>query len=274
MWTLARQPLWKKKEALKNEADLTIYIAKLRAVDLSDEPWQWAVKGRAAVDKVFKAVAAFCKVRKCPDSFKTSFSGVRADLHQGYLSIDVVFLGPASFGAAAYLRERLDGFEDVTVVTTDSVDDAINTFGNLMSSMAIYNDTTECQALMESFRGRRLVQPRGRFVGLHTMGAGEADEDATGPSGGEGALEDSTKKDQGIYVEVNSASQSPDTSPVDFPLTAVLTEGEGTEAPDFSQRCHQCGGETRPAGRRAGNWKQKTGAFSGQRYWELMPDTA
>ena len=67
--------------------------------------------------------------------------------------------------------------------------DAINTFGNMMSSPAIYNDVDECQALMIAFKNRRLVQPRGMFYkAVESASEEEAVETASSGHGGGSAL--------------------------------------------------------------------------------------
>jgi hypothetical protein len=243
MGTQARKPLWKKKKLLELEGNLAVYLIGLGSYYIGEKVHQWAANAREMVARAYKWLTHLLRSKDCPDMVKTSFSGFRADLHQGYLTLDLVLLGPNSFGAAAYLRgyfeQATEQEADVEIIPCHDTDATINTFGNLMSSMAIYGDHSECQALIVAFKGRRLIQSRGRFQEEHT----------------EPKCRDVSNKDE---VSILETSRHPAGKPGDSKTPA---------------RCHECGGETVPAGRRNGNWKKVKGQFSGQIYWRLMEES-
>jgi hypothetical protein len=241
--TQARKPLWKKKKLIDLEGNLAGYVIDLGSYYLGPEVHRWGTAARDRVGQAYKWLSQLLRLKDCPDLVKTSFSGFRADLHQGYLTLDLVLLGPNSFGAAAYLRgyfeQATEREVDIEVIPCHDTDAAINTFGNLMSSMAIYGDHSECQALIVAFKGRRLVQSRGRFQEDHT----------------EAECRDVSSRED--VVSILETSRHPSGNPGDS-KTPV--------------RCHECGGETVPAGRRNGNWKKVKGQFSGELFWRLMEE--
>jgi hypothetical protein len=245
MGTLARKPLWKKQEQLEQEADLTIFIPSPGSYYLGNQVNQWGAKAREIVGLGYQWLAQLTKRKDCPDTVKTSFAGFRADLHQGYLTLDLVLLGPNSFGAAAYLRnffeQATEREVDIEVIPCYSTEETVNVFGNLMSSMAVYGNHEECQTLMTAFKRRRLIQGRGRFIGDDPLPE-EGDEKDVSNISSETILETSFEETHG--------------------------KGGGRTPPP----CHECGGETEPLGRRTGNWKKVKGEFSGQIYWHLFDD--
>jgi hypothetical protein len=254
MGTLAREALWGrannkkkkaknwKKELLKIEANLTVFVFNLGSYYIGDKPAYWGAKAREVISQAYKWLERLGRLKGCPDTFKTSFSGFRADLHQGYLSLDLVLLGPNAFGAVAYLRgyfeQATEQEVDVETIPCHSVDEAINTFGNLMSSMAIYGTHDECQALMAAFKGRRLIHPRGRFQG----------KDAP--------------------VQCGDVSNTPG----DLLETSPHPDQGGGEA-NIPHPCHECGAATVPVGLVNGNWKRVKGQHSGQLFWLLVEDS-
>jgi hypothetical protein len=171
MGSQCRKPLWKKKALLDQESDLTVYVIKLNSFDIGEQAAQWSARAKNIIGQAYKWLTRLLRLKGCPDTVKTSFSGFRADLHQGYLTLDLVLLGPNVFGAAAYLRayseQATEREVDIEVIPCYSTDEVINVFGNLLSSMVIYSTHEECQALMVAFKGRRLIQSRGRFQEDH-----------------------------------------------------------------------------------------------------------
>jgi Bifunctional DNA primase/polymerase, N-terminal/Primase C terminal 1 (PriCT-1) len=243
MGSLARKPLWKKKSLLDMESNLAVYITSLGSYDLGKDVSQWGSRARAAVGQAYQWLSRLNKIRHCPEIVKHSFSGFRADLHQGWLTLDLVLLGPNGFGAAPSLREYFQQATereiDIEIIPCHDSDTAINTFGNLMSAMAIYGDHDECQTLMTAFKGRRLIQNRGRFVGH----------------------QEDPEKDVSNTPEEEVLETSSETGP--------QKAGGGSPSPP---PCHCCGGETEVLGRRTGNWKKVKGEFSGEIYWRLFDD--
>jgi hypothetical protein len=144
----------------------------------------------------------------------------------------------ASLQMADYFEQATEREIDVEIIPCYSADEAINTFGNLMSSMAIYDNHEECQALMTGFKGRRLVQARGRFQR----------KDATG------ACEDVSNIPDEKLLETSQHSYQ---------------NGEGSKP---TKPCHECGGETVSVGMLTGNWQKLKGQFSGEIFWRLMDD--
>jgi hypothetical protein len=241
MGALARKPLWKKQELLEQEIDLTIFVTGLGSYDISPDSLAPAGTARDMIGQVNRWVSRLVKLKDCPDSVTTSFSGVRADLHQGYLTLDLVLLGPASFGAAAYLRDYFQQATerdvDVEVIPCRNADIAIGTFGNLMSSAVIYDTEEECQELMEAFKNVQMVRSRGRFK---------------------------NKPDQGEDHEVSTLSSTKET--VETSCSPESAKGGGSKP----KLCHVCGCETVSVGRISGDWvKEKKGEFSGKPYWRL-----
>jgi hypothetical protein len=194
------------------------------------------------VDQCYRWLGHLAKLKDSPDTVKTSFSGFRGDLHQQYLTMQLVLLGPASFGVAVYLRDYFQQATerqiDVEVIPCKDTDTAIDTFGNLMSSMLIYGDVDECQTLMGAFKGRKLIQPRGRFMPRKPKES-EIDDSSSPPN---------------VSLLESSSDERP------------ATGGGGSKLPP----CHLCGGETVYVGKVAGPWKKvDKGEFSGKPYWWL-----
>jgi hypothetical protein len=241
---LARKPLRKKQELIELESNLTIFVTGLGSYDVSPDSLGPQGTVRDMIGQVYQWINHLAKLKDCPDSVKTSFSGVRADLHQGYLTLSLVLLGPASFGAAAYLRDYFQQATerdvDVDVIPCRNADTAIDTFGNLMSSMAIYDTEDECQELMEAFKHHRIAQARGRFM-KHPVQDEETDV--------------SREVSSGSTLETSGGSEA-----------AKSTKSGGSKP----SPCHVCGCETVSVGRISGDWvKEKRGEFSGKPYWRL-----
>jgi hypothetical protein len=246
MGVQARRPLWKKekKALLDLESDLTCYIVQLGSYDVSPDALHSAGSVEDVVDQAYSWLKRLAKMKNCPDTVKTSFSGFRADLHQDWLTLELVLLGPATFGAAAYLRDYFkqatERDVDVEVISCKNTDDAIATFGNLMASMLVYGTVDECQVLMNAFKQRNMVQPRGRFMPRKPK---------------ESVLVDSSWSPSGRQLESTSDENPPKRG----------GGGDGRLPP-----CHCCGGETVSIGRIAGPWKKfPRGEHSGKPYWYL-----
>jgi hypothetical protein len=79
----------------------------------------------------------------------------------------MVIIGAVAPGDADYLinyfGEATERGTDIESIPCRDARNAIDIFGNLMSSAVIYGDTLECQALLEGLRGVRMVQGRGNF---------------------------------------------------------------------------------------------------------------
>jgi hypothetical protein len=238
----ARRPLWSKRDLIGQESNLAAYVITLGSYDIGEEVPQWVSYARGMIGQAYEWLRLLADRKDCPDSVKTSFTGFRADLHQGYLTLDLVLLGPTSFRASSYLRgyfqQVTERDTEVEVIACSNAEEAINTFGNLMSSMAVYNTADECQALMAAFKGRRLVQPRGRFLKRSDQ---SPSEEQTG---------DVSNNPPGSLLETSRCKPP---------------RGGGEKPPP----CHECGGETVSIGRIGGNWKKVKGRFSGQVYWLL-----
>ncbi|HZA25089.1 MAG TPA: hypothetical protein VFA32_21255, partial [Dehalococcoidia bacterium] len=234
----ARLPFYRgeSKTKLDNEDSLSICVVALGSFYLGDTPLQWRKCARQVVGKAYAWLPKLTRRRDCPDGVANSFSGFRADLHQGYLTLDLVLAGPTTFGAAQWLREQLgellgDQEVGVEVIPCKDAQDTVDTFGNLMSSAFVYNDPDECQALMEAFRGRHLIQARGRFYSRKASGQDGCEE-----------------------VSIDNHKDLLETS---------SHEEEGSPPP----KCPECGGKTHPVGWLTGNWQRARGKVSGEDYW-------
>jgi hypothetical protein len=248
----ARKPLWKKKAALEAEANLGIMLVRLGSYDVSGEGLYPVGSAKDIFDQAVGWLSRFAKLKDSPDTIKTSFSGFRIDLRQGWLTLELVILGPITPGASVairqYFSQAAERGTEAEVYPCRDAEDAINQFGNLMSSPMVYNTPDECQILMEAFSGRRIVTPRGRF-----MTARGATPETAGGSPPEQVV--SIPGPPVDSIETNSGGDPP------------AGAGGGPEKPP---RCHACGGETYSIGRVAGPWKKiPRGEFSGEAYWYL-----
>jgi hypothetical protein len=225
--------------------DMDIYIPCLGHFDLGEDPFYWPVNIRRQLQCVRKHVKKLARRRSTPQGFKDSFVGLRADLHQGYLTIDLVIAGGRDPGLPQWLKEAFAEIATVPV-TVDTLHPrnpkkVINQFGNLMSSAFTYSDVEECLAMLEALKGWRVVQPQGKF---HKNTALAEDQCSIVPIG-DPLLEDP--------IETNKHP----------------TSGGGAS---IRPPCPECGDPTHSGGFRTGRWVKVLGDWSKQLTWLLLED--
>jgi hypothetical protein len=244
MGTQARKPLWNAQERLEAEEQLRISIIQLGVYDVGEDPFLWATKIRDISRQCHNWVRRLTDRKDCPESISTSFTGFRYDLHQGYLTVDMVALSPAGPDDTTFLRNYFSEAteREVKVETFDvaSVNAAIGTFGNLMSSAVIYDDVYSCEAFLEGLKGQRMVQGRGRFRKPLEKPAEETSANVSNSPSGD-------------VLET-------------FADAAPGKPGGAAAAP----KCPECGSaHTTYKGRIPGDWRKVKSQTSGQWYWRL-----
>jgi hypothetical protein len=166
---------------------------------------------------------------------------LRYDLHHGYLTLDLVALGPYLGEAISYLTKYFGQATErdiqIEIIGTHSVDDAINVFGNLLSSAVIYDDARACQAFLEGLEGSRMVQGRGRFRRL-------------------------PKVEQDAPANVSNINHEN--------ILEINADPKDAGRPTPLVKCPECGGtKTVYKGRLPGDWRKVRSATTGQWYWRL-----
>ena len=244
MGTQARKPLWNAQERLEAEEQLRISIVQLGVYDIGEDPFLWPPNIRDISKQAHAWVRRLTDRKDCPESISTSFLGFRYDLHDGYLTVDMVVLSPAGPDDTNCLRDYFSEAteREVTIETfkVASVDDGIGTFGNLMSTAIIYDDTYGCQAFLEGLKGDRMVQGRGRF-----RKPPERQEDKS-------AIVSNISPDDPLLETNADAGPSPG--------------GRGAPPP----KCPECGStHTTYKGRLPGDWRKVRSETTRQWYWRL-----
>lgn len=243
MGTQARKPLWNAQERLEAEEQLQFSIIQLGVYDIGVDPFHWGPKIRAVSKQAHAWIRRLTDRKDCPESISTSFLGFRYDLHDGFLTLDVVVMSAAGPDDTNYLRDYFSQATEQAVkidsIQTHSVDAAIGTFGNLMSSAIIYDDTYGCQAFLEGLKGQRMVQGRGRF---------------------RKPLE--TQEDKSAFVSNNPIGDVLETN-------ADAGQPKAGGAPPLT-KCPECGStHTTYLGRLPGDWRKVKSQATRQWYWRL-----
>jgi hypothetical protein len=232
---------------IDDAGDMDISILCLGHFDLEEDPFYWPVNIRHQLQYVRKHVKKLARRKGTPQGFKDSFVGLRADLHQGYLTIDLVIAGGRDPGLPQWFKEAFAEIATVPV-TVDTLHPrktkkVINQFGNLMSSAFTYSDVEECLAMLEALKGWRVVQPQGKF---HKNTALAEDQCSIV------SIEDPLLEDP---IETNK-----------HPASGA---GAGIRPP-----CPECGDPTHSGGFRTGRWVKVIGDWSKQLTWLLLEDDA
>jgi hypothetical protein len=243
MGTQARKPLWAAQERLEAEEQLQISIIQLGFYDVGEDPFLWATKIRDISKQAHAWVRRLTDRKDCPESMSTSFLGFRYDLHDGYLTVDIVGLSPAGHDDTdclrGYFSEATEREIKIETFSTASVDAAIGTFGNLMSSAIIYDDVYGCEAFLEGLKGQRMVQGRGRF-----RKPAEAKEDKSA-----------------------NVSNRPSLRLLETFADPAPGKPVGGAPPS---KCPECGSiQTTYKGRIPGDWRKVKGHTNRQWYWRL-----
>jgi hypothetical protein len=243
MGTQARKPLWNAQERLEAEEQLQISIIQLGVYDIGADPFHWAPKIRDVSKQAHAWIRRLTDRKDCPESISTSFLGFRYDLHDGFLTLDVVLMSAAGPDDTNYLRDYFSQATEQAVkidsIQTHSVDDSIGTFGNLMSSAIIYDDTYGCAAFLEGLKGQRMVQGRGRF---------------------RKPLD--TREDKSAFVSNNPIGDVLETN-----ADAGQPKAGGGPPPT---KCPECGStHTTYLGRLPGDWRKVKSQATRQWYWRL-----
>jgi hypothetical protein len=246
-----RQPLWDVQPFLEEEDRLQIGVVQLGAYDIGEDPFLWADqikdKSKQAHHWVRRLTDPKRKTRL--EALVNSFIGYRFDLHQGYLTMDLVILSPNVASDIAYLGsyfgEATEREVKIDTYDVSSATNAIDVFGNLMSCAVIYDDTLGCRAFLEGLKGQHMVQSRGRFR--------------------------DKKKAKALREAKESSANISNTSP-----SGVLeTNADAAESRRDHRDtvCPECGGTnlTYP-GREPGDWRMVKSSTTGKPYWRLFDD--
>lgn len=244
MGTQARKALWNEQERLEAEEQLQISIIRLGVYDIGDDPFLWAPQIKKLNEQVHDWIKRLGERKDCPETIAHCFLGLRYDLHNGYLTIDLVALSPAGTDGTecllGYLGEATEREVKMDTFNVPSVEKAIHTFGNLMSSAVIYDDTYSCQAFLEGLKGKRLVWSRGRF-------------------------RKSPKKEESEFV-----------SNLGQPVGRLETnsdEGKPVKGGGHLSQCPECGStNTKYRGRVGGDWRKVKSERTGKVYWRWFGD--
>lgn len=236
-----RKPFYTKDGATKLDAETApaILIVQLGYFDIGEDPFLWPELIMERVKAARQWLRKLTRRKDAPEIAQHFIDGIRLDLHQGYLTIDLLMAGPWGPGADAWVQEALSEMSGqdarVEAVRCRDAQGCIDLFGNLMSSAVIYDSPEECRALLEGLKGLKLVQPHGRMV---SRKAECADDSSTPPS--------------------------------------ETVEPTGHRAVGGRPRplCPECGGETHSAGFKTGNWQMVVGAWSKKQAWVLLEDDA
>jgi hypothetical protein len=233
---------------IDDAGEMDIYIPYLGYFDMGEDPFYWPVNICRQLNHVRKHVKKLARRKGTPQGFKDSFVGLRLDLHQGYLTIDLVIAGGRDPALPQWLSEAFAEIATVPVTVETlhprNPKKVIDQFGNLMSSAFTYSDVEECLAMLEALRGWRIVQPQGRFYNL------------SAPEEGQCSLV--SIEDQGdppIETSEHSTSTAGGVGSARIP-------------------CPECGDPTHSGGFRTGRWVKVLGDWSKQLTWLLLEDDA
>ena len=244
-----RQPLWDVQALLEEEARLQIGIVQLGFFDIGEDPFLWAdqikEKSQQAHNWIRRLTDPKRKIHL--ESMVNSFIGYRFDLHDGYLTIDLVILSSDVASDAEYLCSYFSKAtkQAVEIGTYDvsSAAEAIDVFGNVMSCAVIYDDTYGCRAFLEGLKHQHMVQGRGRFRGKKEAKAKAED-----------------KK--------NSANIS---NPSEVNILETNVEDPEASGNHCATECPECGStNVSYCGREPGDWRMVTSKTTGNPYWRLF----
>jgi len=253
--TGVRKKLWKHKAGLDTLADegrLGIYRVALGSFNIGIDQGlaAWTTGASDILNQCNRWISTLSHAKDAPPIASSNFAAVRTDLHRGWLTVDICFLGPISDGAEDFLtnhfcqateREAITELIEVDPVKGPATGeglpvaldtgDAIEKFSYLLALQATYGGVEECGAIMAAFRGRRLLQGRGNFLAK---------------------TRDVSNKTEENLLETSQAKVPP--PPADI----------------LPKTCHDCGStKIRAIGLKVGPFHYAIGRYSGKPFWAL-----
>jgi hypothetical protein len=230
---------------LDQEGDMDIWVITLGAYDVGEDPFYWSPNIRRQLNCVRRHISKLTERKGSPQSFKDSFVGLRADLRQGCLTVDLVIAGGRDPSIPRWLKGAFAEIaaQPVNVETIYPLDhkDVINEFGNLMSSAFIYSDVEECIAMLEALKGWRIVQPQGKFYQYSAH-----------------------MEEKSEIVSIGKPEEDP---------IETISDPKGKSAGAQTRPpCPECGLPTHAGGFKTGRWEKLLGNWSNKLTWVLLED--
>lgn len=280
MGAVCSKPLWKRQSVIEeNITHVRILQVKLGSICVSNSDCTLRERQQnvnQTIDFLYGATKALAEMDDAPYFVKNSFTSPRADLNRDWFSVEVLYFGVLEpdenlDDVLDFIGQRFSALREEAIidrawgdveieqvdfkVTDDSVIDtrnAIRQWGKMLSVQAYYDDADGFLTLLQAFKGKRLVQPRGCFYAYPKTIKKRDDVNAV-PSSERGTTLTSSLSD-GIET---------------IPLAEGGMEGQSPDSfvPSAPPDCAFCGGRTRWIGPTQGPWVKTKGLYSGLEVW-------
>ena len=270
------KPLWRKQvEVEEHSSQVRILRVSLGSFAVSDSDTTLRERQEnlnQTVDDLYAWNRELCG-KVAPHFVKNAFIAPRVDLHRDWLTCEVVIVGV--LGNDENEDDVMDfignHYREVVTPVIDHVGDGIikqvefldtgegtttaqriiKTWGQLMAMQVYFDNADDFLALLEAFKSKRLVQPRGFFYRYPVRANSDGDRDDSNNGSGDPLLVSSLVKD---FDPLASDSDGGGQSPSGF-------------VPEPPPPCAFCGSPTRWVGRVPGPWKKVKGDYSGLEVW-------